>query len=338
MLRQLCKLLLLVTPVLVHAGTGDYVWNEQFAKKLVEAEAGKPRAQYNVGNMYLKGQGTAIDEAKAFKWIRKSAESGYLKAEFKLGFMYLQGLGIKKNNEKAENWLRKAANKDYAPAQYYLALMYRDGKHVGKNYIQALAWLKKSSDGGFWKAADEYDRVAALAKGGKPAAPPPAPVKRAASSPAPARTRPAPAPARSLDLADILMSGNWQERGKPARYLSSDVTQCKRKGKGLYCASKKDLKGQRGSTKFTYRIIIDIDNLTEDGEFSASYRNNVLAVTPGKPRIIPGEDGEAPTTQPAPVINPGLQRTVHSLDCQLDNSKKISCTKDHGRDITLTRR
>ena len=340
-------ILFMVLPVFAFADTSDYVWNEQFSKKTAEAEAGKPRAQYDVGNMYLKGQGTGINEKKAFEWIKKSANSGYLKAQFKTGFMYLEGLGTKKNYVKAEIWLRRAANKSYAPAQYYLAGMYRDGLHLAKNYDKSLFWLKKARANGFWKAANEYDKVIALTQRGGSApsvarvTPKPKPVvvaKRAEQKPRAVARKRVIAKAEDDNLRALLLKGQWLERGKPAKYLPSAITQCKNKDNGLYCVSNKDLKGKQGNTEFTYRTIINIQHITEAGEFSATYRNNVLTVKQGKPVVIPGEDGEEDTTRPSPIINTGLQKTKHILECQLDNAKQISCIKDLGRGIKLTRR
>jgi len=347
MLRKLCFLLAML-PMLVIADTGDYVWNEQFSKKTGEAQAGKPRAQYDLGNMYLKGQGTSINEKKAFEWIKKSAAQGYLKAQFKVGFMYLKGLGIGKKYREAEKWLRKAANKNYAPAQYYLAGMYRDGQYLNKNYDKALFWLKKAQANGFWKAANEYDKVIALTQRG---ASEPAPTPRKQERPKPKvetakRTeRKKSSPSRKKkavsgedNLRALLLKGNWLERGKPAKYLPSELTKCKKKNTGLYCVSTKDLKGRRGNTTFVYRVIINIKHITEAGEFSASYRNNILSSVQGEPVVIPGEDDEPDTTRPSPIIKVGLQKKVHSLECQLDNVKQISCVKDISRNIKLTRR
>jgi len=340
-MKRSLLLLLMILPVLVFADTSDYVWNEQFSKKTLEAQAGKPRAQYDLGNMYLKGQGTGIDEKKAFEWISKAAGSGYLKAQFKTGFMYLKGLGTKSNYNQAEKWLRKAANKNYAPAQYYLAGMYRDGQYLGKNYDKALFWLKKAQANGFWKAANEYDKVIALTQRGASR-----PVAKKARSQSVNRAEPKNrastpkrvATAEDNNLRGLLLRGKWLERGKPAKYLPSALTQCKKKNNGLYCTSKKDLKGKRGNTTFVYRIIINIKNISEAGEFSANYRNNILSSVQGKPVVIPGEDDEPDVTRPSPVVNVGLQKTVHSLECQVDNAKQISCVKDITRKIKLTRR
>lgn len=327
-----CKIvfLLMLFSSLVSADTSDYIWNEQFSKKIAEAEAGKVRSQYDVGNMYLKGQGTVINEAKAFKWFSTAAKSGHTKSQFKMGLMLLKGMGVKKNYKKAESWLRKAAKKDYAPAQYYLASMYRDGKYLGKSYDKSLFWLKKAKANGFWKAATEYDKIIAL-------------VQRSGAITTPLRvTKPRvtskPIVKSNNDLTNLLLNGQWFERGKPAKYLPSSLTRCKKSGSGIQCVSIKDRKGKRGNTEFTYRVITSINNIIEAGEFSATYRNKVLSVKPGKPIIIPGEDGEPDITRPSPLIETGLQRTVHTLECQLETATQIRCVKDQTQNIVFNRK
>ena len=321
--------------VIAYADTSDYVWNEQFSKKILEAENGKVRSQYDVGNMYLKGQGTSIDESKAFGWFNKAARNGHVKSQFKVGFMLLNGTGVKKNYAKAEKWLRKAAKKNFAPAEYYLAGMYRDGKYLKKDYDKALFWLKKAKANGFWKAANEYDKIIALAQRSR---------SRSSRQVAPAPiVRPKPViKARKIavsdDLRDVLLNAQWKEGSKPARYLPSAVTMCEKKSNGLACASKQDLNGSRGNTTFKYRIVATLKNISESGEFTVIYNNNVTSVVPGKPLTIPGDDDEEPPTiVPSPVVKLGFQRTVHNLDCQLINARQINCIKDYGRAIKLTR-
>jgi len=328
-----CKIivLLLLTGLsaVANADTSDYIWNEQFSKKVAEAEAGKTRSQYDIGNMYLKGQGTGINEQKAFSWFNKAAASGHVKSQFKVGLMLLNGTGVKRDYAKAEKWLRKAAKQNYAPGQYHYAIMYRDGKFLAKNYNKSLFWLKRAKDNGYWKAQNEYDRISALVQQtnrNKVVQPRPKKVVVARKQ----------VNVRS-DLRQLLLSGQWLERGKPAKYLPSALTECKTRPDGLLCTSKKEIKGKRGNTQFTYRIVIRIRNISEDGEFSATYQNEVLSVVPGEPIIIPGEDGEPDVTRPSPLIDKGLQRTVHSLECELDNAKQITCVKDQSRTIKLTR-
>ena len=45
------------------------------------AEQGNPDAQYNVGMMYLRGEGVAGNRQEAIKWIGKAAEQGYKRAQ-----------------------------------------------------------------------------------------------------------------------------------------------------------------------------------------------------------------------------------------------------------------
>ena len=349
------KFILLVVwliPVSLLADTSDYIWNEQFSQKIIKAEAGNARAQYDVGNMYLKGQGTIIDRRKALEWIDKAAKTGHLKAEFKLGLMYLQGIGTETDTAKAEKWLRKAANKGSTAAQFYLGGMYRDGKYVKRDYNKALSWLKKSRDGGFWKAKKEYEKVALLAnqRGNKRASPAPVQSRRPTPAPVQKKARPQ-APRKQVasarreqvseknDLRSLLLNGKWLERGKPVKYLPSEAMKCKNKGDGIFCISKNNLKGKAGNTTFEYKIIANIVNISDDGEFSASYRNNVISVVPGKPIVIPGDDEDEPdTVRPSPIINTGLQRTVHTLECDLNTVKQISCVKDRSVNIKVSRK
>ena len=59
------------------------------------------KAQYNLGNMYYRGEGISEDYAEALKWYRKSANQGFAKAHVNLGVMYDNGKGIPENDVKA---------------------------------------------------------------------------------------------------------------------------------------------------------------------------------------------------------------------------------------------
>lgn len=314
------------------ADTSDYIWNEQFSKRIVEAKAGKTRSQYDVGNMYLKGQGTHVNEAKAFKWFMKAAKNKHTKSQFKIGFMLLNGTGTKRNYTQAEKWLRKAANKNNAPAQYYLAGMYRDGRSLDKDYDRSLFWLKKAKENGFWKAANEYDKMVVLARESN------ANRARAAKLGPQVVQKPRPR-VTSSDLRDILLQGKWFERGKPARYLPSALVACKKNKNGLACASRQDLNGSRGNTTFKYRIAAILKNISQAGDFTVTYRNTIKSVVQGRPQIILGDDDDEESTiiVPSPTVKTGLQRTVHNLDCHLVNPKQINCVRDRGRPVKLTR-
>jgi TPR repeat protein len=73
------------------------------------AERGDAIAQYNLGLMYLAGQGVNQDYGQAAKWFRKAAEQGYVYAQSILGFMYGTGEGVPTDYVAAYLWLSLAA-------------------------------------------------------------------------------------------------------------------------------------------------------------------------------------------------------------------------------------
>ena len=68
------------------------------------------RAQYNVGWMNAYGIGTLQDYEEAINWYRKSADQGFVHAQFNLGNMYLRGDGVDKDDALAHFNLE---SKDY---------------------------------------------------------------------------------------------------------------------------------------------------------------------------------------------------------------------------------
>jgi len=49
------------------------------------AQAGDPRAQRQLGEMYAAGRGTAVDHAQAVRWYRAAADRGDAEAQYRLG-------------------------------------------------------------------------------------------------------------------------------------------------------------------------------------------------------------------------------------------------------------
>jgi len=94
---------------------GEYVSydraNYQTALKvwLGQAEAGDADAQNYVGEIYLKGLGTAPDYAKAKEWFEKSAAQNSRRARINLGYLYEQGLGVDRDIAKALNLYGEAS-------------------------------------------------------------------------------------------------------------------------------------------------------------------------------------------------------------------------------------
>ncbi len=80
----------------------------------------------------------------SFKYYRKAADLGSPRAQFNIGAYYHRGELVSYDLKKAENWYLKASNNGYAPASLRLGEMYADGK-LGKSKIsQALDMFEKA--------------------------------------------------------------------------------------------------------------------------------------------------------------------------------------------------
>jgi TPR repeat protein len=120
------------------------MWINMFSGNLAEAEDGDVDAQYEVGIMYLKGQGVTADRGKAIEWLKTAAENGNEQASGKLSRM--------KGYEKEFQAKQKKAERGNANAQYDTGSMMLSGKGTKIDTQQAVDWLQKAADQGHEKA------------------------------------------------------------------------------------------------------------------------------------------------------------------------------------------
>ena len=73
------------------------------------------------------------DYATALRLFRPLAKQGLIVAQYNLGLMYIKGEGVPKNYPEALKCSRLAAEQGYAQAQYNLGLMYDNGRALPKN-------------------------------------------------------------------------------------------------------------------------------------------------------------------------------------------------------------
>jgi len=108
---------------------------------LVAAKRGDAEAQFVVGGMYFKGQGTDPDRLKAFKWLRKAEQQGKTSPESLaiIGSMYLQGIGVPQNYMEAKKYLHLAADQGSFSAKKNLAFIYYNGLGEDPDFAKALA-------------------------------------------------------------------------------------------------------------------------------------------------------------------------------------------------------
>ena len=286
---------------MAQADDSDYIWNQQFEKKFALAQQGDVKAQYDVGNMCLKGQGTARNAKEAFTWFSKAAEQGYARAEYKLGYLYQRGTGVTKNQDKAYEWLKKSAQKGYTPAMFYLAKLY-----VGRgDYDKALIWYKRADDKGYHPAKAEIPKVKAKIASSRAQR---APTRVAA---APKRVAPKPvakvvakkaSPSKPASKASkkarytraVVSSGNWRFAGKPADLLPSDASVCQTRGDKIICQSD-ELVVEEKYGEVSYKMNAEILGFNSEGEFNVEYQKNVTLIFPSDPDnpklVIPIEYG-----------------------------------------------
>lgn len=112
------------------------------------ADAGDAEAQFQVGRVYLRGDGVPKDEGKAAEWFRRAAEQGNFKAQHNLGAMAFEGRGIPQDDREAARWLRLAAEQGTARSQVMLAGMLLQGRGAEKNVDEALIWYRRAAEQG----------------------------------------------------------------------------------------------------------------------------------------------------------------------------------------------
>ena len=98
---------------------GDYATAIFYWSSL--AENGDPEAQFNIGSLYMRGEGFNQDEGKATRWFKLAAEQGNVFAQNELGYIHYIGKGIL----RAYMWWDIAAQRGNKEAE------------INKNFIAA---------------------------------------------------------------------------------------------------------------------------------------------------------------------------------------------------------
>lgn len=82
-----------------------------------EAEAGSTAAQFHLGLMHARGEGTPRDLAIAATWMERAAEGGHNHAQYIVGHMYAKGDGVTRNRARAHMWFTAATENGWWKAR-----------------------------------------------------------------------------------------------------------------------------------------------------------------------------------------------------------------------------
>lgn len=329
MYRLFVLFIILMLPVAGFAYQDDYVWQEKFKQALPKAEAGDAEAQFDVGNMYEKGNGVAKDEANAFEWYVKAAKQNHDKAAFEVGFAYLRGVGVSQDYDKAMKWLSNAAEYNNVRAYYFLGTMYEKGNGVPVDLEKALRWYTRASKGGYAVAEERVIEVKADLKNSDAKLQAEIEREKRLRRAELAKTSNSPPKAQKQDVKKLLMAGGWSKSNKPAEYLPSKFTQCKDKGKTIECVSK-EVKRNIGMADISYTTKAIVYSIQDSGDFKVSYRNNVVDI-----QVTDKEFTESGGKVPVKL---GWQDAEHKLVCNFNNNKELSCKKNKLRSVTFNRK
>lgn len=123
------------------------------------ADAGHPRAQFNVGLFYQQGHYLRKDDSSAAQWYEKAARQGLSEAQVNLGLLYEHKFG---NYLEASKWYRLAADQNNAYGMHNLGALYSCGWGVPRDLYKAEYYLNRSAAAGI---RESYDMLAGIRSG-----------------------------------------------------------------------------------------------------------------------------------------------------------------------------
>lgn len=123
---------------------------------LTELANKDPRAAYDLGLRYYRGDGVPQNGYQALQWMRSAGERGNAQAQLALGRLYLSGLQeMGSDPAEAERWLTLAAGRGDKEASKLLAEA-RTARQ--KNQDDYQEWVKRSREAsmGLWVQGYTY--------------------------------------------------------------------------------------------------------------------------------------------------------------------------------------
>ncbi|ACB65775.1 MULTISPECIES: tetratricopeptide repeat protein [Burkholderia] len=122
---------------------------------LKQAAKAQPKAAYDLGLRYFRGDGVRQDSYQALKWMRDAAERGDLRAQKALGGFYLFGLEeMGSDPREAEKWLSIAAGRGDKESKRLLELARKAKKEDEEDWKWRTQW--RDVYYGYWYSGYPY--------------------------------------------------------------------------------------------------------------------------------------------------------------------------------------
>jgi enhanced entry protein EnhC len=116
------------------------------------ANKGNIIGAFNLGLLYERGEGCAVDYVRARDLYFQAAKKGHSQAMVQLGGLFLNGNGGSSDVKEAFKWYQKAAGLGDRDAMYQLGLMYETGVATKLDYTKAKQYYEKAAELGNEKA------------------------------------------------------------------------------------------------------------------------------------------------------------------------------------------
>jgi TPR repeat protein len=147
---------IIASATLASPALGDDRLSTETNGLLAKAEAGDPKAQFELASAYDSGQGAPRNGQETQRWYRASAEQGYAEAQNSLG----SALQAEKRYVEALPWYEKAAAQNHPLATNNLAYLYDMGLGVAQDRHKGFELYTKAADLGWaeamWNLANMY--------------------------------------------------------------------------------------------------------------------------------------------------------------------------------------
>lgn len=145
-----------------------------FIAKADATDTDKMEARYNLGKLYLRGEGISQDYALAGEQFALAGNlgNGHNRALYELGMLYLEGKGVGQDYAEAARLFQKSAVYNEAAeqpgvpdAQYALGSLYAAGKGIAQSDTEAVKYLRMAAREGHIKAQFGLGMMFAAGKG-----------------------------------------------------------------------------------------------------------------------------------------------------------------------------